>query len=163
MINNEIKAKEVRLITENGNDVIKTAEAIIMAEDEGLDLICINPNVDVPICKIGDYSKYLYEQKKKEKETKKKSKLTQVETKEIRISDSIEINDLKTNAKMIDKFLTSKNKVRLTIHYRGRAITYINEGAKKLENLTNFVSVPFIVDTPSKIMGNQVSMTIAPK
>ena len=163
MINNEIKSKKVRLIIGDKNEVIETCEAIKKATDEGLDLICINPNVEIPICKIGNYSKYLYEQKKKEKEAKKKSKLTKIETKEIRISDSIEINDLRTKAKMIDKFLTSKNKVKLTIRYRGRAVAYINEGIKKIENLTDLISVPFIVDTSAKIIGNQVSMIIAPK
>ena len=64
---------------------------------------------------------------------------------------------------MIDKFLSNKNKVRLVIRYRGRAITHINEGGKKLENLTKLISVPYQVDTPSKILGNQVSMIVAPK
>lgn len=163
MVNEEIKAKEVRLIMEGKNDVLKLEEALKMAKEEDLDLICINTKSDIPVCKIGDYNKYLYEQKKKEKEMKKKSKMTMVETKEIRISDSIEINDLRTKAKMIDKFLSSKNKVRLVIRYRGRAITHINEGGKKLENLTKLISVPYQVDTPSKILGNQVSMIVAPK
>ena len=163
MVNEEIKAKEVRLIMEGKNDVLKLEEALKMAQEEGLDLICINTKSDIPVCKIEDYNKYLYEQKKKEKEMKKKSKMTMVETKEIRISDSIEINDLRTKAKMIDKFLSNKNKVRLVIRYRGRAIAHINEGGKKLENLTNLISVPYQVDTPSKILGNQVLMIVAPK
>lgn len=163
MVNEEIKVKEVRVVTDGGNEVLKLKDALNKAKEEGLDLICINPNLDIPICKIGDYNKYLYEQKKKDKEKKKKAKMAKVETKEIRISDSIEINDLRTKAKMIDKFLSNKNKVRLVIRYRGRAITHINEGGKKLENLTNLISVPYQVDTPSKILGNQVSMIVAPK
>lgn len=155
----EISAKEVRLVTEEGNQIIETSKAIEIAEEEGLDLIVVS-NGDIPVCKLGDYNKYLYELKKKEKEAKKKNK---VETKEIYISDSIEVHDLKTKAKMIDKFLTNKDKVRLAIRYKGRAIVHINEGGKKLETLTTYISVPFKIDSPSKIMGNQVAMVIAPK
>lgn len=162
MKNEEIKTLEVRLVTDNGNQIMKTNEAIAMAEEQGLDLIVVS-NGDIPVCKIYDYSKYLYDQKKKEKETKKKNKAAQIAVKEIYISDSIEVNDLKTKARMIDKFLTNKNKVRIAIRYRGRAITRINEGGKKLEVLTSYVSVPFNIDSPSKIMGNQVAMIIAPK
>ena len=163
LVNEEIKTKEVRLVTDTSSDVISTKEALGKAEEAGLDLICVSMNGNIPVVKILDYSKYLYELKKKEKEAKKKSKATQVETKEIRIGDSIEINDLKTKAKMIDKFLTSKNKVKLTIRYKGRAIAHINEGAKKLENLTDLVTVEFAIENPAKIFGNTVSMTIMPK
>ena len=162
MKNNEIKAVEVRLVTDSGNQVMKTTEAIEIANNEGLDLIVVSDG-DIPVCKIGDYSKYLYDLKKKEKESKKKNKAAQIETKEIHISDSIEVHDLKTKAKMIDKFLSNKDKVRLVIRYRGRAIAHINEGGKNLENLTSYVTVPFNIDSPSKINGNQVAMVIAPK
>lgn len=161
MVNNEIKSKEIRLITENGNEILKTKDAIKMAENMELDLICINPNAEVPVCKIGDYSKYLYEQKKREKENKKKQK--PIETKEIKIGDSTEINDLKTKAKQIDKFLTSKNKVKLSIRYKGRAVAHINEGPAKLNVLIELITADFIVDSPAKIVGNTVYMIIAPK
>lgn len=161
MINNEIKSKEIRLITENGNEILKTKDAIKMANAEGLDLICISPNAEIPVCKIGDYSKYLYEQKKKEKENKKKQK--QVETKEIKIGDSTEFNDLKTKAKQIDKFLTSGNKVKLSIRYKGRAIRMIAEGPEKLQNLMDLLTVEYIIDAPMKTAGNMVFVTIAKK
>lgn len=161
MINNEIRSKEIRLITENGNEILKTKEAIKMAEKEGLDLICISPNAEIPVCKIGNYSKYLYEQKKKEKENKKKQK--QVEIKEIKIGDSTELNDLKTKAKQIDKFLTIGNKVKLSIRYKGRAIRMIAEGPEKLQNLMDLLTVEYIIDAPMKTAGNMVFVTIAKK
>jgi translation initiation factor IF-3 len=158
--NEEIKSKKVRLVMENGSTVIDTNQAIKKAYDEGLDLLCINMG-DIPVVKIGDYSKYMYELSKKEKEAKKNQK--QVDVKEIRIGDSIEVNDLKTKAKLIDKFLEHKDKVKLTIRYKGRAIAHINEGAKKLDRLASFVTVPYYVEAPAKILGNQVSMTIVAK
>lgn len=161
MINNEIKSKEIRLITETGNEILNTKTAIKKAEEMGLDLICINTNSDIPVCKIGNYSKYLYEQKKKEKENKKKQKV--VETKEIKIGDSTELNDLKTKAKQIDKFLTNGNKVKLSIRYRGRAIRMISEGPEKLQNLMNLLSIDYIIDQPVKTAGNTVFVTIAKK
>ena len=163
MINQEIKAKKVLLITEDGNEEMETNKAIVLAEEEGLDLICVNTNGPIPVCKIGDYSKVLYDQKKREKEAKKKQKANQVETKEIRIGDSIEVNDLRIKARQIDKFLSDKNKVKLTIRYRGRAIAHINEGAGKLSKLTDLVSVDYEVEVPAKILGNTVSMTIIPR
>lgn len=162
MVNSEIKSKEVRLVTDEGANVLNTKDALKQAEEMGMDLICINSNGDIPVVRIGDYSKFLYDQKKKKKLQDKKNKLNQVETKEIRISDVIAINDLKTKAKLIDKFLTSKNKVKLTIRYRGRAIAHINEGESKLMQLVNLLSVQYKIETPAKIAGNTVSMVIEP-
>ena len=161
MVNNEIKAKEIRLITENKNEILSTKNAIKMAEEEGLDLICISPNAEIPVCKIGNYSKYLYEQKKREKENKKKQK--PVETKEIQIGDYTEINDLRTKAKMIDKFLKNKNKVKLSIRYKGRAVAHIANGPKKLNDLTKLITGEFVIDCQPKTAGNVVYMIISPK
>lgn len=161
MVNNEIKAKEIRLITENKNEILSTKKAIKIAEEEGLDLICISPNAEIPVCKIGNYSKYLYEQKKREKENKKKQK--PVETKEIQIGDYTEINDLRTKAKMIDKFLKNKNKVKLSIRYKGRAVAHIANGPEKLNDLTKLITGEFVIDCQPKTAGNVVYMIISPK
>lgn len=161
MINNEITSKKVRLILEGGNKVLNTREAIHMAEQEGLDLICISTSGDIPVVKIGDYKKFCYEKKKAEKEAKKKMVVS--ELKEIRISDSISENDLKTKAKHIDRFLKDKDKVKLSIRYRGRAVSRINEGAGRLKVLMDMVTVPFIIESEAKIVANCVITTIAPK
>ena len=160
MINKEINSKTGRLITEKGNEVINTKEALAMAKEQNLDLFCISQE-EIPVVKIGDYSKYLYERKKKEKENKKKQK--PVSIKEINISESTELNDLKTKARQIDKFLSSGNKVKLSIKYRGRSIKFINEGPEKLNNLVNLLTEQYSIDSNCKTAGNFVSMVIAPK
>lgn len=160
-INEQIKAKTVRLIGEDGNKVIDTKDALKMAEDEDLDLICISMNGDIPVVKIGDYKKFCYDKKKAEKEAKKKVVVS--ELKEIRIGDSISTNDLKTKAKHIDRFLSNKDKVKLSIRYRGRAVSRINEGAGKLKVLMDMVTVPFAVESDCKIVANCVTTTIVPK
>ncbi len=161
MINNEINSKTVRLIAEGGNKVLNTKDAIKMAEDEGLDLICISTNGDIPVVKIGDYKKFCYEKKKAEKEAKKKT--IAPELKEIRIGDSISENDLRTKAKHIDRFLSNKDKVKLSIRYRGRAVSRIHEGAGKLKILMDMVTVPFVVESEAKIVANCVTITISAK
>ena len=160
MINREIKSKKVRLIKDNSNEIVNTKDALMEAENLGLDLICINKG-DIPVCKIGNYSKFLYEQKKKEKENKKKQKI--VETKEIKINDETELNDLKTKAKLIDKFLKNGNKVKLSIRYKGRMIRNIDNGPEKLNHLTDLLTETYVVDAPCKTIGNTVSMTIVQK
>lgn len=162
MINTEIKARQVRLIKEDGqNEVLDTIDALKMAQEAELDLICINTNGEIPVVKIGDYKKFCYDKKKAEKEAKRKTFVP--DTKEIRIGDSIDTNDLKTKARQIDKFLTNRDKVKLTIRYRGRAISRIKEGPAKLGKLTDLVTEEYVIDVPAKIMGNSVTMTIAPK
>lgn len=160
-VNEQIKAKKVRLIEEEGNKVISTRDALKKARDNEMDLICISTSGDIPVVKIGDFKKFCYEKKKAEKEAKKKMVIA--ELKEIRIGDSISENDLKTKAKHIDRFLSDKDKVKLSIRYRGRAISRINEGASKLKVLMDMISVPYIVESDCKIVANCVTTTIAPK
>lgn len=161
MVNYEIQSKKVRLILEDGNKILSTRDAIHMAETEELDLICISTSGDIPVVKIGDYKKFCYEKKKAEKEAKKKMVIP--ELKEIRIGDSITTNDLRTKAKHIDRFLNDKDKVKLSIRYRGRAISRINEGAGKLKVLMDMVTVPFVIESEAKIVANCVTTTITPK
>lgn len=164
MINNEIKAKEVRLVgdEEKGVRVISTVEAQKLADEQGLDLICISNHGDIPVVKIGDYNKFIYEKQKKEKENKKKAKLNSQELKEIQISDSIAENDLKTKAKNIDRILKEGDKVKLSIRYKGRMARYVSEGIEKVENLEQLVTYKHKIDKPAKIEGNTVSMVVSP-
>lgn len=157
----DIKSEKVRIVTEQGSKVVKTKDAMKEAQDKELDLIVLNDSVEIPICKIGDYSKYLYDQKKKEKENKKKNK--PIEVKEIKISDSTQTNDLKTKAKLIDKFLMNGNKVKISIRYKGRSIKQIKEGPQKIQNLMDFINNDYIIDTPMKTNNNIVTITIFQK
>ena len=120
MINEQIKDKKIRLIGENGEQlgIMSSKDAMKMAIEAELDLVKIAPTAKPPVCKIIDYRKYRYEQAKREKEAKKKQKVTEV--KEIRLSPNIDDNDLNTKANQARKFLEKGDKVKVTLRFRGR-------------------------------------------
>ncbi|MBQ1733792.1 MAG: translation initiation factor IF-3, partial [Lachnospiraceae bacterium] len=115
LVNEKIRAREVRLIGEHGEQVgiMSAKEAQMMAREADLDLVMVSPNAKPPVCKIIDYGKYRYELARKEKEAKKKQKV--VEVKEIRLSPNIEGNDLNTKMNNARKFLAKGNKVKITL------------------------------------------------
>ena len=127
-INNEIRDKEIRLIGQEGQQlgIVSAYEAQRIADEEGLDLVKISPNANPPVCKIMDYSKYKYEQNKKEKEMKRNQKT--IEVKEVWLSMTIDIGDLNTKAKIASKFIADGNKVKATIRMRGRQQAYAQQG-----------------------------------
>mgnify|MGYP002740558660 CR=1 FL=1 len=118
MINEQIRDKEIRLIGENGEQlgIMSSRDAMKMAIEAELDLVKIAPTAKPPVCKIIDYRKYRYEQAKREKEAKKKQKVTEV--KEIRLSPNIDDNDLNTKANQAKKFLEKGDKVKVTLRFR---------------------------------------------
>ena len=164
MVNNEIKAKQVRLVNDEtkGVTLLDTEEAIKLAEEQGLDLICINEKGDIPVVKIGDYKKFLYDKHKKEKDNKKKARLNSQEIKEIQISDVIAEHDLLIKAKNADRIIKEGNKVRLVIRYRGRAVKMIKQGPEKLLQLADIMQSNFKIDAEPKIEGNRVTMLVSP-
>ena len=121
-INGQIKAKEVQLISDNGEKLgmLPIARALEIAEEKKLDLVLVSPNAQVPVCKIMNYGKYKFEQAKKEKEAKKKQKIQ--ETKELRITPNIEEHDFGFKAKNAKKFIEDGNKVKITVRFRGKRI-----------------------------------------
>ena len=123
-INTEIRDREVRLIGESGEQlgIVSSREALSIAEDAGLDLVKISPNAVPPVCKVMNYGKFLFEQNKKAKEAKKNQKV--VEVKEVWLSMSIDVGDLNVKAKQAQKFLTSGNKVKVSIRMRGRQMAH---------------------------------------
>lgn len=162
-INNEIDAANVKLVKEDGTgvEIIPTSEALSMAEERGEDLICISNSGDIPVVKIEDYNKYMYNIKRKAKDKQKKQK--SCDTKEIVISDVIAEHDLDVKAKHIDKMLNDGDKVLLTIRYKGRAVKFIDEGPDKLYHLAEKVTAPYKIEKKPKINGNTVSMMISAK
>ena len=120
MINDEIVASTVRVFDENGEmlGVMKLSDAKYKAKTKSMDLICINPNQDIPICKIYDYGKYQFEQKKKQKETKQKK----IVLKEVQLRVNIGEHDMETKAKQVQKFLDDGNRVKIGIYMSGREI-----------------------------------------
>ena len=125
-LNEEIRDKEVRLIGADGAQlgIVSAAQANAMAEEQGMDLVKISPNAVPPVCKIMDYSKFCFDQKKREKEAKKNQRV--VEIKEIRMSPSIDTNDFNTKVKAAQKFLGDGNRVKVSVRFRGREMAHTN-------------------------------------
>ena len=137
LINQQIRAREVRIVDEKGVQlgIIPTKEAVFMAQEKGLDLIQVTEKVDPPVCKIGDYGKYLYSLKKKDKGVKVKTG----ELKNIRLSFNISDNDLNTRANNAIKFLKNKEKVRIELILRGREKGLDQVGKEKIKKLIEFI------------------------
>ena len=134
IINENIDVAEVRVISDDAEPmVMKTEDALKRAEDDGLDLIMINPTAEPPVCKIMEMNKYLYDKAKKEKSQKKNQKKT--ETKEIRMSPNINLHDLETKINSANKFLSKGDKVQFTIVYKGREIARMDSGNTLLHSI----------------------------
>lgn len=162
MINNEIKSDVVNVVGDTGLTKMTLDEAIKLAEETGEDVVVVNDSKEIPVVKIMDYNKYLYEKQKKEKENRKKSRLASQDTKEIHIGCDIAEHDLCIKAKTADRLLSGGDKVKLVIRYKGRTIRKINEGPGKLQELANKVSVTHKIEKTPKIDGNTVSMILSP-
>ena len=139
MINGQIRDKEVRVIGTDGEQlgVMSAREAQKLADEAELDLIKIAPKAQPPVCKIMDYGKFRYEQQKREKEAKKKQHI--VETKEIRLSPNVDLNDLKTKANNARKFITKGDKVKVTLRFRGREMAHIGSSAHVLDDFAEML------------------------
>ncbi len=164
-LNQAIRVKEVRLITDSGDqDVVSIEDAIARATQAGMDLVEIAPQATPPVCKIMDYGKYKFEQEKRLKESKKRQKL--VKLKEIRMQPRIEKHDLAFKTKHIIEFLGEGNKVKVTIRFRGRELAHTELGKDvliKAIDLLNDQEVGFNVDIPPKMEGRFMSMILSPK
>ena len=161
--NESIKEKEVRVIDAEGNQlgILQTKEAQRMAYESELDLVMISPNAKPPVCKIMDLGKYIYEQAKKEKEAKKKQKVTVI--KEIRCGITIEENDIVIKAKNARKFLLDGDKVKITIRFKGREAALSHLGVKILDNFVSKLEDVCVVEKPAKQDGRNMTMVLAPK
>ena len=146
-INEQIRAKDVQVIDETGEKkgIMNVNDALDLAYDKKMDLVLVSPNLDIPVCKIMNYGKYKFEQSKKEKEAKKKQKIS--ELKEIRITPNIEQHDFEFKAKNIRKFIEDGNKVKITVRFRGRELNYVKLGE---EALNKFIDNLSDIATPDK-------------
>ena len=163
MINGQIRDKEVRLIGTNGEQlgVMSARDAQKLADDAELDLIKIAPKAQPPVCKIMDYGKFRYEQQKREKEAKKKQHV--VETKEIRLSPNVELNDLKTKANNARKFITKGDKVKVTLRFRGREMAHIGSSAHVLDDFAEMLEDIAQVSKAAKLEGRNMTMFLEKK
>lgn len=163
IINDAIRARQVRLIGQNGDQLgIKSKqEALEIARNANLDLVLVAPNAKPPVCRIMDYGKYRYEQQKKEKEARKKQKVINV--KEIRLSPSIEEHDFNTKLRNAKKFLAKGDKVKASVRFRGRAITHSELGQQVLERLAKECEEVGVVEAKPKMEGRSMFLILAPK
>ena len=163
MINENIRAKEVRLIGVDGEQIgIKPfREALQMAIDANLDLVAVAPQAKPPVCRIMDYGKYRYEMQKKEKEARKNQKI--VDIKEVRFSANIDEHDYQTKMRNVMKFLKEGDKVKCTIRFRGRQITHAELGQRVLERVSKDVQELGEVERKPKLDGRSMVMILAPK
>ena len=162
-LNEEIRDKELRIIGADGAQlgIMSAAQANQLAEEQGMDLVKISPNATPPVCKIMDYSKFCYDQKKREKDAKKNQKV--VEIKEIRMSPSIDTNDLNTKIKAAQKFLADGNRVKVSIRFRGREMAHTNIGEKILVDFAAACSEVASMEKNPKLEGRFMAMFLAPK
>ena len=152
----------VKLVDTDGTiKEMKTEDVKAKAEEVGLDIVCVRGG-DVPIVKLCDFNKLIYEKKKKEKENIKKQRSSRVETKEIRLGRTIAENDLKTKARNADKFIKHGDKVEITVQFKGRTVKLIDTGKEVIEKMLNLMTEEYKVVKDITIQGAKVAMTIGP-
>ncbi|MBT8365673.1 MAG: translation initiation factor IF-3 [Deltaproteobacteria bacterium] len=162
-MNNNIRAREVRVIDPDGNQIgiIPTRQALEAADEFGLDLVEVSPNANPPVCKIMDYGRYRYEQTKKKQEAKKKQSTFQV--KEIKVRPKTGEHDLQTKIGHIRKFIGRKDKVKVTVIFRGREITLSKFGMTLLEKIAEETEEIAMIEQNPKFEGRSLVMILAPK
>ena len=162
-LNGEIKDKELRVITAEGEQlgIMSAKEALNEAEKRGKDLVKIAPQAKPPVVKIMDYSKFRYEQAKREKENRKKQKT--VETKEIRLSLNIDVGDFNTKVNQAKKFLSKGDKLKISIRLRGREMAHSDIGVATMERFVESLGEDVNVDKAPKLEGRQILMFVSPK
>ncbi len=162
-MNGAIRAPQVRCIDPEGEQlgVLDTRDAISKAEDFGLDLVEVQPNVDPPVCKILDYGKYKYEAQKRANEARKKQKI--IEVKEIKLRPNIDEHDYQVKMRNVFKFLNSGDKVKVTLRFRGREMAHQELGANILSRVRTETDEVAKVEAHPKMEGRQMIMVLAPK
>ncbi|MBU0483395.1 MAG: translation initiation factor IF-3 [Proteobacteria bacterium] len=163
-VNEEIRCESIRVIDDEGEQlgVMTVAEAQSKADAAGYDLVEVSPTATPPVCRIMDYGKFRYEQRKKQQEAKKKQ--TVVEIKEIKLRPKTEKHDLDFKIKNIRKFLENKNKVKVTLRFRGREIAYANTlGMEVLNKVAEALNDVAIILQEPKMEGRQMAMFVGPK
>lgn len=162
-INEEITDKEVRLISNDGEQlgIVSAAQAQKHAAEKNLDLVKIAPQAKPPVCKIMDYGKYRFEQSKREKEAKKNQRV--IEIKEIRLSPNIDVHDFDTKVGHARKFLSAGNKTKVSIRFRGREMTHTDLGLTIMAQFAEKCADIASVEKPAKLEGRQMLMFLAPK
>ena len=161
-VNEQIRAREVRLIREDGDQgIMSVSQALEMARDAGLDLVEVSPNAVPPVVKILDFGKFRFENEKKLRDSKKKQKLLKL--KEIRMQPKIDDHDLDFKSKHIKEFLTEGNKVKVTIRFRGRELAHTELGFDVMKDVLSRIEGEYVMEKPPAMEGRFMSMVLSPK
>ena len=163
LVNEKIRFKEVLVIDQNGDQLgVKSRnQAIDIAYNEGLDLVCVAPNAKPPVCRIMDFGKYRFEQQKKAKEMKRNSKVVAV--KETQLSVTIDVHDKNVKLKRTLKWLEEGNKVKVAIRFRGRQLAHMDLGKKVIDDFVAECAEVGQIEKPAKLEGRALTAIIAPK
>lgn len=161
--NERIRSPQIRLIGSNGEQIgiVPVKDALRRAQEEGLDLVEVAPNVRPPVCRILDLGKYLYSLSKKEKEARKKQKV--IDVKEIKLTSKIEEHDFQTKLRNARKFIERGDKVKLTMYFRGREITHMDLGEKIIKRFITEISDVGEVERNDGLEGNAIHLYLTPK
>ena len=162
-MNEGIRVPQVRLVDQNGSQigVVPTQRTLTMAKEAELDLVEVASQASPPVCRIMDFSKFKYDQAKKEKEAKKKQKVIHI--KEVKFHPFIEENDYQVKLRQIEKFLKRGDKAKVTMFFRGREMNYVDTGKKLLERLSTEVAALGEVEKAPFMEGKMITMVIMPK
>lgn len=162
-VNDEIRAREVRLIDKDGQQVgiMSLREALRLAGEAGLDLVEISPSAKPPVCRIMDYGRYKYELAKREKEARKKQHVVHI--KEVKMRPTIEDHDFEVWVRRTERFLEEGDKIKGIITFRGREIVHADLGRKVLDRLAQRVAHLAVIERPPKIEGRNMIMILNPK
>ena len=162
-MNREITAKEIRVVDDESGDmlgVLSVEEAVTIAENKGLDLIEVAPDASPPTCKIMDYGKYKYEQKKKAQESKKKQ--TVIGVKEIQLRPRTDVHDLEVKLKHARRFLEGGDKAKFSMRFRGREMAHQEVGRQQLRKVIESLEDIGVVESHPKMEGRQMFALVAP-
>ena len=164
-INEQIRAKEVMVIGPNGEQLgIKSIkDAITLSTYAGFDLVMINPNGNPPVCKVMDYNKFKYENKKKQKENIKKQREANLDLKEYRLSVTIDIHDFNTRVNNSSKYLEKGHKVKASIRFKGREMAHTELGKDVLLRFADALSNVSVIEQKPILEGRNMTMILMPK
>jgi translation initiation factor IF-3 len=162
-VNKDIRVREVQVIDGDGNNlgVLLTADAVRIAEEEGLDLVEVAPNAVPPVCKIMDYGRFRFQEQKKQAEARKKQKV--IEVKEIKLRPGIDDHDFEVKMKAARGFFEEGNKVKVTLRFRGREMAHQQLGMKVLDKVKETIGDLAKVESEPSFEGRQVTMVMAPR
>jgi translation initiation factor IF-3 len=162
-VNDQIRIRSVRVIDENGEQlgILPTEDALSRARTAGLDLIEVSPTAQPPVCKIADYGRLKYEQSKKDKDARKKQR--HFELKEVKLRPKIETHDYETKARMAERLLLDGSKIKVTIMFRGREITYTSFGRRLLDRMAEDMTPLATIEREPRLEGRNMFMILAPR